>query len=99
VAATNPSLERKPSSLALRGRLGGGGWVWRGGRDLFLFESFVYLTQWLNYKQAVFVLFCFVVKAKERIKLVQYNDLDGRGPQSEEGPEFAEYIFFFTPFF
>lgn len=50
---------------------------------MFLFESTVYLTLWLNYKQGVFL------KAKERIKLTQYNDLEGRRPKSDQDSKCA----------
>lgn len=64
---------------------------------MFLFESTVYLTLWLNYKQGVFL------KAKERIKLTQYNDLEGRRPKSDQGSKcagmhpsfFHMFVFFF----
>jgi hypothetical protein len=53
VSATNPFPEKKknPSSSALGGRQG------RKGGALFLWKPIVYLTQWLNYNQAFFVLF------------------------------------------
>ena len=46
---------------------------------MFLFESTVYLTLRLNYKQA------FFFKVKKRIKLIQFNDLEGRRLESDQG--------------
>lgn len=47
---------------------------------MFLFESIVYLTLWLNYKQFVGLFFFFL--RLRRVKLVQRNDLEGRGLKS-----------------
>lgn len=62
---------------------------------MFLFESIVYLTLWLNYKQWGF-LFC-IFKAEERIQLVQF--LEGRGPKSDQGSNVQECIHLFFHMF
>ena len=64
---------------------------------MFLFESIVYLTLWLNCKQFLFFFFFFL--RLRSVKLVKCSDLEGRELKSDRDSKSAGMCSFFFHMF